>query len=368
MSLHKYDIKTIKASISLESIALQYGIHVKPSGSRRLIGLCPFHKEQTPSFTLYPSTKSWYCYGCHKGGDALSLLQLLTGQTFLDVLQDFSQGNSPLPSSSVVQSASRKADPILSKHRLALYTRASHRYAQQLYETPSALVYLRKRGIAPDIAQQFQIGFADGVSFPSDVQAARDLDGAITYGLLNRRYRDFLVGRITIPEIRHGKVVQIIGRSLPGKHSALPHHKYLGTAGFKGLLGWGHAITHHQEHHGILVVEGAIDYVIAASWNLPVLPVALLSTGASRRQKIELQTLATYLSCSRVILFLDNDPPGQLATPILAQQFQTDGLSVTILPPLAEDINDIGDLGMRSDGRARFLEHLATHLMVKEMP
>ena len=66
----------IKRFVAIESVCYKLGIELKAQGTR-FVGMCPFHHEQHPSFTVFPETNSWFCFSCHVGGSSLQLVSLL---------------------------------------------------------------------------------------------------------------------------------------------------------------------------------------------------------------------------------------------------------------------------------------------------
>lgn len=85
----------IARSIDLESVIEQY-VELKRSGAYRLVGLCPFHTEKTPSFFVYSSDNHYYCFGCHEYGDVIKFIRQVEKLTFkqaVSTLYRFSRGD-----------------------------------------------------------------------------------------------------------------------------------------------------------------------------------------------------------------------------------------------------------------------------------
>lgn len=78
------DVERIK-QIPIESVIANEGINLKSAGAI-ITGLCPFHQENHPSFTVYPNTFSFYCFGCNEGGDVISFIQRLKGISFYEAI------------------------------------------------------------------------------------------------------------------------------------------------------------------------------------------------------------------------------------------------------------------------------------------
>ncbi|HEY7420167.1 MAG TPA: toprim domain-containing protein, partial [Ktedonobacteraceae bacterium] len=129
--------------------------------------------------------------------------------------------------------------------------------------------------------------------------------------------------------------------------------KYLGLSLSKPLLGYGLACkqsAYGQVPQAIVVVEGAIDFVIATQWQLPIWCVSLIGTHASRRQLAALLELQQQAGGAPILLGLDADDAGSQATKRLMEQITERGRLVGELPSM-DGVKDIGDLGGRADGR-----------------
>ena len=191
--------------------------------------------------------------------------------------------------------------------------------------------------------------------------------------MLNRGGHTALLRRLIVPEMRQGQATQLIGRAVPGMRTPTAQIKYhlVCSAGEKHLLGYGSALQrltqrcggegrhiarkNRQELRGILVLEGALDYVIATGWDLPVLPTALLSTYPSRRQLAELLDLQQRAGGLPLLLQLDGDNPGKEATAHFTRALDERELRYQVLPPLLrlpvpsptyKDLGELGPLGL----------------------
>jgi hypothetical protein len=170
-------------------------------------------------------------------------------------------------------------------------------------------------------------------------------------------------------------VSQIIGRVVPDAHSPLPQLKYylLCVGGVKGLLGYGAAHARlaprlaardrepdQQRCAGVLVVEGALDYALAATWSVPVAPVALLGSYPSMAQLTELLQTQRRALGAPILLLPDADAPGAQGGDALARLLSERGVAHRRLPPLntpaqsgAKDLGVLGPLG--EQGRAQLV-------------
>ena len=123
-------------------------------------GLCPFHNEKTPSFTVSPAKQFYHCFGCGAHGNAIGFLMSYAGQGYIDAVKD-------LASSSGMQMPEwqpRSAEDSARKERetdlYAVMERAMYFYRGELKKSPRAIEYLKGRGLSGDIAARFRIGYA----------------------------------------------------------------------------------------------------------------------------------------------------------------------------------------------------------------
>ncbi|KNH07809.1 DNA primase [Candidatus Burkholderia brachyanthoides] len=140
-------------------------------GGANFIGLCPFHNEKSPSFTVSPTKQFYHCFGCGAHGTAIGFLMELTGLTFPEAVQDLAQGagltvpQEPSPNfrgGGGVGGGSGEFAPskAVSVALTDVIQTASDFYRKQLRGTPNAIAYLKKRGLTGEIAQRFGLGYA----------------------------------------------------------------------------------------------------------------------------------------------------------------------------------------------------------------
>src|SRR5690348_5737086 len=101
-------IAEIKAHNPLEMVAAHYGLRLRLTGSGlRMVALCPFHQEKTPSFMIYLESQHYYCFGCGAHGDVIRFVELLTSCTYYEALNQLA--NLSLSSSVSFSSIQRKS-------------------------------------------------------------------------------------------------------------------------------------------------------------------------------------------------------------------------------------------------------------------
>ena len=154
----------VQELLSRVDVADVVGRHVelKRSGAN-LMGLCPFHAEKSPSFSVNPGKQFYYCFGCGAGGDAIRFLTEHLGLSFFEAVSDLAQGAGLVVPEEEVSPQERERRATLRQRRLSLgevLTRASDFYRSQLREHPRAVAYLKQRGLTGAIAAHFGLGFA----------------------------------------------------------------------------------------------------------------------------------------------------------------------------------------------------------------
>jgi DNA primase len=269
--------------LSRVDIADVVGRHVQlKKGGANLMGLCPFHGEKSPSFSVSPSKQFYYCFGCGASGDAIRFLTEFTGASFRDAVAELA-GQVGLNVPDDPRSDDDRAAAAERKQQQAtlvdVLERAAQHYKKRLREAPRAVDYFKRRGLTGEIAAQFGLGYAppgwnslaSGVPDYNDAKLVeaglvivREGDGDDA-GAPERRYDRFR-DRVMFP-IRNvqGEVIGFGGRVIDAGEP-----KYLNspeTPVFsKGqeLYGLFEARTGIRRRGYALVVEGYMDVVALA--------------------------------------------------------------------------------------------------------
>ena len=145
-------------------IAEVVGRHVElKRGGANLMGLCPFHGEKSPSFSVNPAKQFYYCFGCGAGGDAIRFLTEHLGLSFVEAVRDLAQGAGLTVPEEQVSPQERERRDTLRQRRLSLgelLARAAEHYRAQLKLHRRAQDYLKGRGLTGAVAARFGLGFA----------------------------------------------------------------------------------------------------------------------------------------------------------------------------------------------------------------
>ena len=149
-------IEELIARNPIEDVVGQY-VSLKRSGAN-LFGLCPFHGEKTPSFSVAPDKGIYYCFGCHKGGNAINFMMEIEGLSYPDAVRALAKrAGLEVPEDEQYQSRYRRQERLW-----ALMKEAARYFVAQLYGPAGTegLQYAMKRGMPKATLIKFGIGFA----------------------------------------------------------------------------------------------------------------------------------------------------------------------------------------------------------------
>ncbi len=153
-------INDLNQRINIAEVIGRY-VELKQSG-KEFKGLCPFHNEKTPSFTVNPEKQFYHCFGCNEGGNAIQFLMKHDGKSFRDAVDELASSvGLELPDKTNGNRQRRSADN--GKSAYDLIERVSTFYQERLLGSqadPEASAYLKKRGIDRETAEHFRLGYA----------------------------------------------------------------------------------------------------------------------------------------------------------------------------------------------------------------
>lgn len=210
-------LQELKYKTDITDIVSSY-VTLKKRGAT-LVGLCPFHNEKTPSFTVYPDTQSFYCFGCGAGGDSVTFIKKIENLDYIDALKMLSQRAG-------LQMPSDGFDDSLSKRRRRVYeaNRAAAKYFYSVLmseEGGAGLDYYRRRGLSDKTIKKFGLGYApdkwDGLLKHLRAQdfTMSELSDAALVKRGQRNYYDTFRNRVMTPIIDvRGNVIGFGGRVL----------------------------------------------------------------------------------------------------------------------------------------------------------
>ena len=163
--IRQEDIEAVRERIDLVKVVSGY-LTLKKAGHDSLVGICPFHPEKTPSFSVSPAKGVFYCFGCGEGGDAIAFLRKVENLTFPEAVERLA----PEAGVTLRYEAESPGDRRAASRRDALHkanaeaTALYHRTLMDAPEAAEARAYLTSRGIDREVAERFGVGYAPGSS------------------------------------------------------------------------------------------------------------------------------------------------------------------------------------------------------------
>lgn len=330
----------LKSQLNIVDVVSQY-VRLKRSGAAyRFVGLCPFHSEKTPSFSVHSGNQFYYCFGCGATGDVFKFVQEIESLTFPEALKSLAERNGiPVPE------RQRPNDPA-EQEKAALLE--MQEIAAQVFQDnlrgpagAEARSYLQSRGVTKDSIDEFRLGLSD-TSAQQLVSRLRKYpaEWLERSGLISRRQDgsglfDRFRGRLMFPiHNEQGKVIAFGGRTL----RAGDEPKYLNSAETKiykkssVLYNLHRAKMDARKHDRMIVVEGYMDAIGVYSSGLrEVVAICGTSLGTDQVRLIKNQVAQSRASNGQVILNLDPDEAGARSVEKYIGAFLAEGLRLRVL-------------------------------------
>lgn len=328
----------------------------------RFTGLCPFHEERTPSFSVAPGEKLFYCFGCGKGGDVISFVRETEGLDFAEAVEWLAERFRVTveyeESSPRVDEARRRRERLL-----AVLEQAATFYERYLWESgagDAARAYLAGRGLGDEICREYRLGLSPRRSLLAQKAAERGFTRVelLAAGLVNRRGNDYFAGRLLFPLAdARGRVVGFGARRmteddpLRAKYVNSPEGELFHKAGI--VYGLDRSRSSVAKEDRAVVVEGYTDVLALRQAGLePV--VASMGTSLTEGQVGELRRLTR-----RIYLCFDADAAGEAATVRGMEIAAGQGFDVRVvtLPAGLDPADAAADFEERLGGAERYLAY-----------
>jgi DNA primase len=349
MGIDDEDVRRVRDSSDIVAVISEH-LALKRVG-RRFTGLCPFHAEKTPSFSVNAEEGLYYCFGCGAKGDVITFVREIEHLDFVGAVERLAaKSGITLRYTTRNEGEGRKKRSRLIEAMGA----AVDWYHQRLLEAPDAAParsYLRMRGFDGELVRRYRLGWApdDWDALCTALPLSRDVLQDAGLGFVNRRNRmqDAFRARVLFPIFdTQGEPVAIGGRVLPGSDDPAKYKNSSETAIYaksKVLYGLNWAKAGIVEHDEAIVCEGYTDVIGMATAGLDR-AVAPCGTALTEQHVRLLKRFA-----SRVVLAFDADAAGQGAAERFYEWEQTHEIDVAVaaLPPG----RDPGDLA-REDPEA----------------
>ena len=348
MGIVDEDIERLRSTVSIVDTVQQY-VALKRVG-RNWVGLCPFHAEKSGSFNVREETGRYKCFGCDKGGDVFTFVQEIEHLDFPGAVEHLAaKAGIQLTYTTTGQSKERARR----KRLVEVMGEAVDWYHQRLLTDPGARPardYLRRRGLAGEIARQFKLGWApdDWDTLSRDLGASADILQDVGLAFRNRRNKmqDSFRARVMFPIFSEsGEALAFGGRILPGSDDPAKYKNSSETPIYtksKVLYGLNWAKAEIAKENQVVVCEGYTDVI---GFHLAGVPRAVATCGTALTEE-HVRLLKRYTS--RVVLAFDADAAGQGAAERFYEWEQKHAVEVSVarLPPG----KDPGDLAQSDPG------------------
>ena len=322
------EIERLKNEVSVERLVEAAGIELK-RGGKDLLGRCPFHEDDTASLVVTPAKNLWHCFGCGIGGGPIDWVIKKNGVSFRHAVELLRAGLS-LAAGSVEAGVLKRsrvtrlpAPVALDAGEQELLDQVIGYYHETLLQSPEALAYLERRGIAsPELIECHRLGFANrtlGLRLPATrLKAGAELRGRLQkIGILRDSGHEHFNGCLVVPVIDEaGHVSEVYGRKItegvnPPLHLYLPGpHK--GVWNERGLVG----------QSEVILTEALIDAM--SFWCAGYRNV----TAAYGVEGLTEDHLVAFKRCGvqRVLIAFDRDDAGERGADKTAERLMAEGL------------------------------------------
>lgn len=308
-------VEEIKNRLDITDVISKYVI-LKKAG-HNYSGLCPFHNEKTPSFTVTPSKQIFKCFGCGEGGDVISFLMKISNQSFIDVIKEqASILGIELPEN--YGSRSKEAKEENERLKDAIQD-ALEFYHNNLLDNETALSYLEKRGVGEVATGKFFLGLSPNSNFELKKYLRNKgytNDELYKAGLLYEKdgeYIDRFKNRIMIPIFDvNSKPVGFGARAITDgqnpKYLNSPESAIYNKSSI--LFGLNYAKDAIREEDSVIIMEGYFDVISA---QISGVKNVVASCGTALTPK-HIKLLSRYTLSRKIFLAFDADSAGRKAT------------------------------------------------------
>lgn len=341
--------------IDIEDVVSSH-VNLKRRG-KTLVGLCPFHNEKTPSFTVYPESRSFYCFGCGAGGDVISFIRRMENLDYIEAVKYVAQmAGVSMPEDGYDDTLSKKRMRLLSANREAA------RFFHECLIDPKnkkALDYFLDRGLTMNTIRRFGLGYAPNEwgKLIEHLKSKGFSEQELVLANLARRsdkngkttYYDNFRNRVIFPIIDlRGNVIAFGARVTDDSKP-----KYINTSDtlvYKKSNGvFGLNLAKNANENKLILVEGYMD-VIALHQAGFTNAIACLGTAFTGEQANLLSRYA-----DEIIICYDNDGAGRAATARALGILNKTGLKIRIVQMSGgKDADEI----IRVHGKERFADLL----------
>lgn len=319
-------IEEIKESVDIVSVISDY-VDLKKRG-QNYIGLCPFHNEKTPSFTVSPEKKIFHCFGCGQGGDVISFIMKIEGMSYIEAIKYLADKQG-------IFLETGKVDKEKYAHRkklLKINEEAKLFYYKNLLVNDIAKRFIKDRQISSKMINKFMIGYADDKNSLGKylIKMGYLEEDLLELGLVNKDIRgniyDKFRNRIMFPiEDTRSYTIGFGGRTLVNDRAKYMNSpQSLAYDKSKNIYGVNN-LRNGQKAKKLLLVEGYIDVISLTNYGFDY-AVASLGTSLTTDQA---KLISRY--CKNIYICYDGDSAGKMAAQRAIDIFKEIGISTNII-------------------------------------
>ncbi|NCN52897.1 DNA primase [Candidatus Wolfebacteria bacterium] len=342
----------IKEKLDIVDFIKKY-VELKPAG-KNFKGVCPFHKEKTPSFMVSPERQSWHCFGsCGEGGDIIKFLMKYENIEFFDALKILAEKTG-------VELKNSNSDFKSYNNLYNVMNEAKEFFKKNLFQSRVALDYLKERGLKEETVRIFELGLA---SDNPDILTRHLLSKGFKIEEIEKAglniktergtYWDRFRSRLMFPIHNHlGKTVAFTGRIMPGNEH-LKVGKYVNSPETpifrksKVLYGFFNTKNDIRDTNTAVLVEGQMDFLMM--WQDGVKNV--VATSGTALTEEHLKALRRF--ADELILSFDSDEAGQKAAERAIDLAGANDFSVKLLVLEDENTKDPADMVKDNPGKIK---------------
>ena len=331
---------------------------------RNYIGLCPFHSERTPSFTVSPDKGIFHCFGCHESGDLISFIIKIDNLTFIEAIEKIAeQAGIEIEYDQSKSFESSQDDALKESVRHILY-QIRLQFTQLLDTSPSAMNYLTRRGLSDETIKSFHLGYAapafnplkwsEEQRFTTEQLKKTGLFFQTEQGALRSRFKNRIVFPI-IDEMNRtigfgGRVFELDqqGAKYVNSEESIVFNKR------QTLYGISLAKSEIKKQKYTILVEGYMDVLICHQYGFKNV-IAIMGTALTTEQAQKIKRLS-----SSIILCMDSDSAGQTAIERSCELLLQTQYQVKVMQLEAKDPAEF----LMSQGRDAFQEHITNAVSI----
>ncbi|MFA5878983.1 MAG: DNA primase [Candidatus Margulisiibacteriota bacterium] len=334
-------IEDVKAYHDLVGLISEY-VPLKKRG-RNFLGLCPFHGEKTPSFTVSPDKKIWHCFGCHESGNLISFIMKIENLGFTEAVTSIAKKVG-------IEIIEEKEKKFVSKEDKDYYELGNLLYAareffkEQLLKNKPSYDYLIKRGLSEKSIKEFHLGYAPNTAELHSYLVAKGfnqeylLKSGLYYLNDNQEIRPRFWQRIIFPIIdEKGRTIAFGGRIF---NNEINTGKYINTEETllfnkrQVLFGLNQAKNVISENNALILMEGYLDVIFAHQFGFKN-TVGSMGTALTEEQIKKIKRLT-----NTIYLAFDSDEAGKKAEARNSELLNAAELKVFLINYPAKDPAD----------------------------